>query len=387
MRHVCIACMHRQVSQPNIFIFCYCFICANTNDSLFKIIITYPRLTNLGFIEFIVSPSLEICGDVLDRVHYQMAEANTRPALPASAKAASVVAAVTTGKSATQVVPTIERARDGPRAIAELDSLSEETASTTAEQPDSRSITSTVSVSGKTHSRQSDTDRNRQQQNELSGSSISVASSSQSTTSGQSTSQPASTSFASSFVSSETLTSNLRKMIASSSASISRKLNISSSSSATSTTSSSNNNNNTVAPTNNSNNPAKLQQQQPQKPQQLPVTPLPANVPTRTETSEEFEARQANYKHPVIQCESAASSSLRLKSAFGRLSSSSQVRNPEVGQSIHEYDHQAEHGTDACQGGGGGGSSSNSSGITGAPAPSLSNKLPQPSVGEFSLKR
>lgn len=34
-----------------------------------------------------MSPSLDVCGDVLDRVHYQMAEANLRPVLPASAKA------------------------------------------------------------------------------------------------------------------------------------------------------------------------------------------------------------------------------------------------------------------------------------------------------------
>lgn len=273
-----------------------------------------------------MSPSLEVCGDVLDRVHYQMAEANARPVLPASAKAVSMVAASAANQSAAV----------GPNKTNQMQAIECGPSSSIGQTKQSSSVVS--------NSEGVESKRNQQQQQQQQkkpsnrASSIADGSSSSSSALGSVTSllsssnqqqhqqppmgpkspPPSQSSIASSFVSSESITSNLRKMIVSSSATIGRKLNISSSSSLSSQNSTNNNNINS--------------QQQPVRNQGQQILTTNKTTPTPETTigittasigssgkqhsevsgagsKSDFETRQANYKHPVIQ------SDLRPKSA------------------------------------------------------------------------
>lgn len=226
------------------------------------------RFLSKGFIEFIVSPSLEVCGDVLDRVHYQMAEANARPVVPVSAKATSLVASVASAKSTIAI--------EGP---------SEPGSATAGRQPSDR-----------LSERDSQEQQRRQQQQQqekrrLQTSRTASVTSAPASSGGQSSS-------ATSFVSSETLTSNLRKMIVSSSATIGRKLNISSSSSS-------------AASSQCSSMPAAMataiQPLQSVRAVKSSNSSRTTGTSQQAERDNDFETRQANYKHPVIQCDSGSS--------------------------------------------------------------------------------
>lgn len=273
-----------------------------------------------------MSPSLEICGDVLDRVHYQMAEANTRPVVPASAKAASVVAAVvTTGAK----VPKVGVAANLSLAAAVAPIQASDkvvsavmTATTAATAP---ATTLPTPLTDKSEEQRNSSfplakltsDKPRLANRQLSGHS-SVDSSSGGGGGANSSLASSASSFASSFVSSETIASNLRKMIASSSASISRKLNINTSltgAAGASNSSSSGSYNSSPGRANAAN----------------VVNAAPAPAPATSaaqasrETEAEFEARQATYRHPVIQCDpssqSMALAAMRPKSSIGNRSS------------------------------------------------------------------
>lgn len=217
-----------------------------------------------------MSPSLEVCGDVLDRVHYQMAEANARPVVPVSAKATSLVASVASAKSTIAI--------EGP---------SEAGSATSGRQPSDR-------LSERDPQEQQQRQQQQQQQEKRKLQTSRTAS----VTSGP-PSSGAQSSSATSFVSSETLTSNLRKMIVSSSATIGRKLNISSSSSSS------------VASSQCSSMPAAIataiQPLQSVRAVKSSTSSRTTGASQQAERDNDFEARQANYKHPVIQCDSGSS--------------------------------------------------------------------------------
>lgn len=253
-----------------------------------------------------------------------MAEANSRPILPASAKAVSMVAASTSQS-------TIKGNQ-----LQAVESSSSQQQQRQQQQP-------AIEAGKQRHEEEEKPQKQRQQQAPLkqassisdsSSSSISALGSVTSTSSTQQQQQhqvvtgprspPTSqSSITSSFVSSESITSNLRKMIVSSSATIGRKFNISSSSS------SSQNSSNTISNNNNSNHSqqqlaaVRLQQQGQQQRQQhfSAIQTLGNSDVTSTNITmgtnilsigkqqsavaggsvSDFETRQANYKHPVIQ--------------------------------------------------------------------------------------
>lgn len=337
--------------------------------------------SQLGFIEFIVSPSLEICGDVLDRVHYQMAEANTRPVLPASAKAASVVVkAVGAGAhqhGAIAAGPANQPAGGGDSLGARLTTDKRNAAadmmtaaiserleqSSINEQPGAGQSSSSQSPlhaeggggqqqSAATHQRQVAAQgarvQQQQQQRKISVSSAASLGSS----SGQSVASSAS-SFASSFVSSETIASNLRKMIASSSASISRKLtNISTGGIGGGAGPSSSPVPSPGPNHNSSSSSSSVDHQRPRPLQRQTITISTSTQSASTKPGErpesvaEFEARQAQYRHPVIQCEQSAMA--RPKSSMGtRQAQESDVNNAPGGN----QQQQEEAGTSAGGGG------------------------------------
>lgn len=235
--------------------------------------------SQLGFIEFIVSPSLEVCGDVLDRVHYQMAEANARPVPPASAKAASVVAAAAASAA---IAPAASNAAAALKQQAPAQLAIEHTAAAATSSKALCDDDASSSSSAK-DSKDKITDSRVQCEQARANS----ASANQQTTSSPQPLSPA-----------ESLTSNLRKIIVSSSASIGRKLNLGSSNS--------NNGSSSSAST------------PPPPPPKPPLPPAPSfkqhlQQPTQSkpaETDAEFETRQASYQHPVIKCD------LRPRSAY-----------------------------------------------------------------------
>lgn len=214
-----------------------------------------------GFIEFIVSPSLEVCGDVLDRVHYQMAEANSRPVLPVSAKAVSMVA-VAGGGGPSKALPRschtkpIEHGQRRPEPNKAPTSDRKSPQAPDQSGPAPRALPQPVPAP-----KQSST----------------LASSS------------------------ETLASNLRKMIVSSSASLSRKLNITSSGSIGVLTSQSLLRSTRLATdTKPSRCDTPLRKFSSAS---VSIPDRPATTVTRPSSgNDDFEARQAGYKHPVIQC-------------------------------------------------------------------------------------
>lgn len=190
-----------------------------------------------------------------------MSEANARPVLPASAKAASVVAA--------SVVASSNVSNAGNSSV--CGSVNKLQAIEQQQQ----------------QQQQSGKDNEKKSQHQQ----ISSACSSSSNTTG-------SGSLASSFVSSETLTSNLRKMIVSSSATIGRKLNISGT----------NNNNNSSSASGSVCSTASGANVKP---------PIAAKPP---EITSDFEQRQANYRHPVIQSADKTNNQLqRPKSCSSRV--------------------------------------------------------------------
>lgn len=169
--------------------------------------------SQLGFIEFIVSPSLELCGDVLDKVH-QLAD--TPPPSSALAKTLAPPAADAT-LSAETATPTT-RAEAGPAAEAKPE--------VTQHLQQSHSASATTS---------------------------------------------------------ESIASNLRKIIVSSSASLSRKLNSIGSQAAAA---------------------VNLPQPQPQPQQHLHLQP----TVTQQQQQRDFDAKSANYQHPVIKPNTSHSS-------------------------------------------------------------------------------
>lgn len=232
-----------------------------------------------------------------------MAEANTRPVLPASAKAVSVIAAA----SGSQVNNDKEQpggtSTNKPLALASNQQTSDSSIIThkhkhsektdlgsTKYNNDKQQQTPTIGGGGNDTNRSTFV-KQRQRLADSRSSSVSSAGNINNINMGnqahQSSASSSASSFASSFVSSETLTSNLRKIIASSSASIGRKLNLSSSSSSTSTP--------------------------------IAASPCIQSIATTTtavgstlsannnDNNNDFETRQANYKHPVIQCAGSVS--------------------------------------------------------------------------------
>ena len=360
-----------------------------------------------------------------------MAEANTRPLLPTSAKAVSVFAAASTKGATKTIAPqsvlskSIE-ANSGPEAVPSVPSETPEPgttrsasaveaaslSTTTTTSQDKHSINSSARLSGYRNSTSDHYNQQQQQQRQrqdtigtcnnsrsssrqvmtagsgggggsssgskpqlpprqpnrqLSGSSID---SSQSTASPrasvqhQSSMASSASSFASSFVSSDTIASNLRKMIASSSASISRKLNITASSIGSISGASSNSSapspiaspsaTTSVATSplppaattmvnvaasgsrglGNGQRELAHEQTQPQVPASL------CSNEQRTETLAEFEARQANYRHPVIQCDPSSPASSRPKSSMANRSPLSRSPTETNQQQQQQQQHQ-----------------------------------------------
>lgn len=248
-----------------------------------------------GFIEFIVSPSLEVCGDVLDRVSMQICEANARPVLPQCQKANSIMFP-TAAQSGSQSACGLRNNNNSSKNTCNKDDE-------TRTRRDIESKSENIIIKHETKSPESES---------------STSTSTNSPVNKHQQQQPAPISPPAA----DSLASNLRKMIVSSSATIGRKLgNIGVAASISSANSISGL---TKQKTNDS--PAQQSSIQPTKQPQIQVT-----------TKTDYELRRADYKHPVIRPDSAdrPKSSLPsfMRQQSATTSGNSQQQQPQLQQS------------------------------------------------------